>query len=264
MFEWAGLFSLNLVFRRKADGSSFTISNIYGPTCDSLKSAFFQELRHFATLSVGVWTMIGDFNVLLSSQDKNGPISCTSEILAFRDVILDLGLIDLPLLNKSFTWSNGRRQPTLDRLDRAFMSVDWHATFPCSTLRALPRPRSDHSPLLLSAFSFIPSPQVFRFESFWLRYPGLVDVVNKAWVDGSSAAQTAGSFSSKIARVQKGLRSWRTGLVSKIKKQALLCLTWIEWIGKAEELRLLTQEECALRPLLKERFEELSFQEEIK
>ncbi len=228
MNEWAGLFSLNLVLRRKADGSCFTISNVYGPTCDSLKSAFFQELRYIGTLSSGAWTVIGDFNVLLSSQDKNGPISSISEIMAFRDVIHGLGLFDLPLLNKSFTWSNGRRLPTLERLDRAFVSLDWHATFPCSTLRALPRPRSDHSPLLLSAFSFIHSPQVFWFESYWLCYPGLIEVVNKAWVDGSSAAQTASLFSSKIPRVQTELRSWSGGLVSRIKNQAFSA-----WLGSS-------------------------------
>ncbi len=100
MKEWAGSFSLNLVLRRRADGSLFTVSNIYGPTCDSLRTVFFEELRLIGSLIVGVWTMIGDFNVLLSSLDKNGPLSNTSVVLAFRNVIRELGLIDFPLRNK--------------------------------------------------------------------------------------------------------------------------------------------------------------------
>ncbi len=62
---------------------------------------------------------MGDFNSLLSVQDKNGPLSSITDTLAFRNVIHDLGLIDLPLLNMSFTWSNGRRLSTPERLDWA-------------------------------------------------------------------------------------------------------------------------------------------------
>ncbi len=49
-----------------------------------------------------------------------------------------------------------------------------------------------------------------------------------------------------------------------MKKQAHLCLIWIEWLDKAEEVRMLTYVERALRPLLKGRYEEICLQEEIK
>ncbi len=41
-------------------------------------------------------------------------------------------------------------------------------------------------------------------------------------------------------------------------------MIWMEWLDKAEEVRLLTHAERALRPLLKGRYEELCLQEEIK
>lgn len=34
--DWAGLFTLNVVLKRKLDGKVFTLSNIYGPTCATL------------------------------------------------------------------------------------------------------------------------------------------------------------------------------------------------------------------------------------
>ncbi len=52
--DWCGSFTLNVVLRRKADGSHFTISNFYGPTCDSLKPAFFQEIRSIYNLYCGL------------------------------------------------------------------------------------------------------------------------------------------------------------------------------------------------------------------
>nr|CAD1837460.1 unnamed protein product [Ananas comosus var. bracteatus] len=151
--EWNGLFSLTVLLKRKVDGRSFMISNIYGPTAAHLKADFFQELRSIKDFSTRVWTMLGDFNVLLSVEDKNGSTANVADILNFRKVVHDLGLVDLPILNKSFTWTNGGGAPTLERLDRAFISSNWLLAFPHSTLRALPRPHSYHTPLVLSTYS---------------------------------------------------------------------------------------------------------------
>nr|CAD1834076.1 unnamed protein product [Ananas comosus var. bracteatus] len=262
--DWAGLYSLNVVLRRKADGKLFTVSNIYGPTDTTLKAGFFQELRSIRELSVGVWTALGDFNVLLSVADKNGLPSSAGDILSFREVVNEIGWIDLPISNKAFTWTNGRGIPTLERLDRAFVSSDWVLFFPRSTLRALPRPRSDHSPLLLSAYTFIPSPNLFRFETFWLRYPAIVDVVSNSWSSTVVVTDPVTRFSSKIKGIQSALQSWSAGFSSAIRDQANLCLRWIEWLDRAEEVRVLSVLERNLRPKLKARYEELCLQDEIK
>nr|CAD1830576.1 unnamed protein product [Ananas comosus var. bracteatus] len=240
------------------------ISNVYGPTDVTLKAYFFQELRSIHSFSTGIWTLLGDFNVLLSVDDKNGATTHITDILNFREVVHDLQLVDLPILNKAFTWTNGRGVPTLERLDRAFISTNWVLAFPRSTLRALPRPRSDHTPLVLSAFTFIPSTHLFRFESFWLRHPAVFDVVSTAWNSTTSASTPVNQFASKLKSVQTALRNWSVGLSSRLQRQANLCLLWIDWLDKAEERRTLTNLECALRPMLKVRYEELCLQEEIK
>ncbi len=144
------------------------ISNIYGPTIAAYKGAFFQKLKDIGARSRGAWALLGDFNVLLSHRDKNGPPSRVNDVLLFRNTVDALGILDLPISNKRYTWSNGRPNPTLERLDRALISRDWCQLFPRSSLRALPRPRSDHTPLLLTAHSFVPSSHLFRLEAFWL------------------------------------------------------------------------------------------------
>nr|CAD1818104.1 unnamed protein product [Ananas comosus var. bracteatus] len=101
--EWKGSFSLTVLLKRRVDGATFMISNVYGPTTASLRADFFLELRSFSNFTSGAWTMVGDFNVLLSVDDKNGPTSNIADILKFREVVHDLGLVDLPILNKAFT-----------------------------------------------------------------------------------------------------------------------------------------------------------------
>ncbi len=166
--HWAGSFSLNVLLQRKADGLVLLVSNIYGPTDFARRSAFFEELKAISARAPSVWMAMGDFNTLFSVHDKNGTPSNFSEILLFREVINEIGLYDLPLSNRSFTRTNGRRNPTLERLDRAFVSTGWLSSFSHSTWRALSRSRSDHTPLILSAFLFLPAASLFRFEAFWL------------------------------------------------------------------------------------------------
>lgn len=127
------------------------------------------------------WTVLGDFNVLLSVDDKNGPTTNIFYILKFREVVHELGLVDLPILNKSFTWTNGRCALTMERLDRAFVSTEWLLAFSRSTLRALLQPSSDHMPLVLSAYSFILAANIFRFKTFWLHYQPVNDVISTTW-----------------------------------------------------------------------------------
>ncbi len=246
------------------DGTVFTLSNIYGPTFTALKGSFFQELRDIGNRVVGVWAMLGDFNLLLSLSDKNGPPSSVSNILAFRNAISSIGLFDLPLSNRSFTWTNGRPTPMLERLDRALLSQDWLLHFPRSTLRALPRPTSDHSPLLLTAFSFVPAAHLFRFESFWLRHREAANLITTTWASTSNGTDPVFRFSNKLGSVAGNLKDWSVGLSLAIKRQGSTYLAWIDWLDRAEELRCLRVEELQLRRRLKMRFDELSLQDELR
>ena len=49
----------------------------------------------------------------------------SSDMRPFRGVLDDLELDEVHLSGRPFTWMNGRDRPTLERLDRAFASVEW-------------------------------------------------------------------------------------------------------------------------------------------
>nr|CAD1844318.1 unnamed protein product [Ananas comosus var. bracteatus] len=88
MFRGLGwIFSLNVVLKRKRDGSVFMLSNIYGPTCASLKAAFFRELRHLGQRSRGVWAAMGDSMPYFPCTTKMVRSLSTTDILQFRRLL---------------------------------------------------------------------------------------------------------------------------------------------------------------------------------
>lgn len=80
-----------------------------------------------------------------------------------------------------FTWSNGRNRPTLERLDRAFTSLDWLHVHPCHQLRCLSSDCSGHAPLLLVLNTEPWAAPCFRFDNYWTKNEGFTDVVTVSW-----------------------------------------------------------------------------------
>ena len=53
-----------------------------------------------------------------------------NDILLFNDIISHLGLTELPLKGRSYTWSNMQVEPLLQQLDWFFTSPAWTHIFP--------------------------------------------------------------------------------------------------------------------------------------
>lgn len=62
----------------------------------------------------------------------------------FNGLIDDCGLIDLPLSNGKFTWSNGRDGVVCSRIDRFLLSQKWVDYFSNPRQALGPKFTSDH------------------------------------------------------------------------------------------------------------------------
>lgn len=68
-----GEFTLTTRFSLRADGCSFTLTNVYAPANREDKPAFAAELTSVAATVSGPWILIGDFNLTRAPEDKNNP-----------------------------------------------------------------------------------------------------------------------------------------------------------------------------------------------
>jgi hypothetical protein len=67
--------------------------------------------------SVENWILLGDFNFRHSPDNRNKEGGNINDMFLFNEIIGLLGLLELPLKGRSYTWSNMQRAPLLEQLD---------------------------------------------------------------------------------------------------------------------------------------------------
>jgi endonuclease/exonuclease/phosphatase family metal-dependent hydrolase len=153
------------------------IINVYGPCTHDLKPAFLSSLEQIVSSISGHVAIMGDFNLIRSPRDKSNDNFNTSEVASFNDFINNFGLIEIPLLDRQFTWSNLQDTPILACLDHVLVNSDWSFALSDSTLTSSSCPTSDHVPLHLSASSKAPRSAVFQMENSWLLHSSFPPIV---------------------------------------------------------------------------------------
>jgi hypothetical protein len=149
----------------------FAVTNVYGSADHSHTDLFLSDLHDIAAIiSNPAWIPIRDLNLTHypPPADKSTPTFNASLASHYNQVIDALQLIELPLLDHLFTWTNKRAEPTLARLDRAFFNIGFGDGFPGATLTSSHCPTSDHTPLIASIQTNIPKPNAFKLERSWL------------------------------------------------------------------------------------------------
>jgi len=158
---------------------------------------------------------------------------------------------ELYLHGRLYTWSNERRSPTLERIDRAFATVPWLEMFTTHHLRTLSSDSSDHAPLLLQLCTEPWAKPRFRFEPFWVRLDGYQEVVAQAWECQVPSVDACRLLDIKFRRTARALQSWSMRKVGSVRLQLYMTREIIAQLDKAQESRMLTNDELAWRRDLK-------------
>jgi exonuclease III len=185
-------YTLTLRLQTFISPTDIWVTNVYAPTDHTLKQSFLDELQNIQPPPHTPWIILGDFNLMRYSTDKNQNNFRKNEADLFNDAINQLSLIELPLMDRAFTWSNNKQSPTLEKIDRAFINIEWAHTFPNSSISSLTRFVSDHVPIVASISTSAPRPAFFKFENSWASYAACRQIIIDLWASTNHCRRRPG------------------------------------------------------------------------
>lgn len=169
----------------------------------------------------------------------------------FMRFLNDLELKELHLHCQLYTWSNERAHPTLVRIDRIFVSLEWEDRFVNCHLQSLSTDCSDHVPLLLHTNVQPTTHRRFHFETIWPRLPGYLETVAMAWHNTLQDADRLRILDYKLRNTARALQSWSQRFIGSVRLQLAVAREVVQRLESAQDRRPLTPEEQELRKELK-------------
>jgi hypothetical protein len=185
-----------------------------------------------------------------SVQDSNKIGGNMNDIFTFNEIISNLGLQEIPLKEKKYTWLNMQEDPLLEQIDWRFTSTNWIQSYLNTLMLPLPRPTSDHTPCKVQIGTTIPKAQTFRFENHLLQHPGFFELVQSVWNTEVRENSIASRLAAKFKFLRKVLKRWGKTL-SELNNTIRNCNETIAILDVLEERRQLFRQEFTFRNILK-------------
>jgi hypothetical protein len=158
---------------------------------------------------------------------------------------------EVNLNGRLFTWSNERAHPTLERIDRTFVTAEWEVFYPFHDLQALASQCSDHAPLLLRTDNCFSAKKRFQFQSYWPRFPGYREVVQRAWSCPLRHANSFHRLDWLSRNTARALKSYSDKSIGCIKIQLEIAKEVVHRLEAARDKCTLAAHEESLRQELK-------------
>lgn len=167
--QW-NLNMINVLVKNNYNSVEWLLTCFYGSPKHDMKLEVMGNLENIAhriNLNSMPWLVIGDLNIILNSEEKEGGLPFNrTKMNHILNLIQRTGLEDLGYKRNIFTWSNNRQGMAniKQRLDRAMANAQWNIEFKEASLGNLVAIGSDHGPICLSLQPvFIPLSHCFKF-----------------------------------------------------------------------------------------------------
>ena len=131
------------------------------------------------------------------------------------------------------------------------------------TQRCLPRPVSDHFPILLDSDGVRTGLAPFRFELMWLKYEGFKDILKGWWQNLHFYGFFSFIFSAKLKALKDILKDWNRDVFGKVETNKEDALRRVSFWDDREKVRGLSLEEAKERVKARADFKSWALMEEI-
>ena len=201
----------NLIDMKVSSAShSWFVTCVYGNPVTSLRSIVWDKLTTFGLTRSEAWCMIGDFNAILSNEEKlGGPVRDLISFHSFQSMLADCDMSEISSSGDGFTWGGVRNKQWIQcKLDRSFANPAWLTMFPKVHQWFLEKLGSDHKPVLVKFFNdkkFFT--RQFWFDKRWAEDPSFLEVFQRAW--NKDSVLDASSFVSRSENCKLAIQLWK-------------------------------------------------------
>ena len=206
-------YHIDAVITNSGNGFLWRFTGFYGHPETHLREDSWKLLSFLNSQYNLPWFCCGDFNEILSMNEKIGGVSRSQcQMDKFRQAVNLCGFKDLGYYGPDFTWCNMKEgsDRILLRLDRAFANSEWLDHFKDQSVFHLVESTSDHCILIItnSPCSGYKRNRRFHFEAMWTKREDCKAVIDAIWCSGSLASTPEG-IASNLQRCADALSCWK-------------------------------------------------------
>ncbi|PNX93718.1 cysteine-rich receptor-like protein kinase [Trifolium pratense] len=248
-FQGQGYMGVLLEWGREK--KKYVILNVYAP-CDlnGKKRLWVDILVAKQSVAAEFWCVLGDFNSIMGQEERqrgSGSMSypgSSEDSMWFNIFLQRLGLSDLPLFGRKFTWvqPNGR---CMSRLDRIMVSSNWLEEWGDTNLWALSRDVSDHCPIILRYSNHDWGPKPFRFNNHWLNNKGFKGIVLSGWSSVETQGWKVYIVKGNLKALKNVLKCWNKEVYGELEAKVANLSREIDRLDIKREGEGLSEEENA-------------------
>ncbi|KAE8798436.1 Elongation factor 1-alpha [Hordeum vulgare] len=243
------------------NGSVWRMTGVYGESAGERKKETWRTLKLLGQQHQDgrPWLCLGDFNEILTSDEKEGGIERPQACMdSFRESLERCGLCDIGFEGDKFTWSNHSQELNsyiCERLDRATANARWCEAFPeFEVINSIPR-HSDHRPIIVNTkgegrIRSGKGDGSFRFEAWWLEEEGCTEEIQGAWEESWMTGE--GGVARAMRRVAGRMRKWHKGVVGELEGRVKKARAELERCMRSPPSEHKVREEARLRCVLRE------------
>ena len=168
IMDWRGQHVVSAHLLRRADGLHFVFASGYGPMVPTVWGDLWEDLIQLCRIFPNPPVLIGgDFNVMLADADQpNNTEGRDQGSVRSREVLAQLGLGEMGPFDRRFTWRGPMSQSRIDRFLSSTEILNIHAL---AEVTSLPRPLSNHTPLIWASQVGLVRTTYFKVDRSWFR-----------------------------------------------------------------------------------------------
>ncbi|XP_062118423.1 uncharacterized protein LOC133832049 [Humulus lupulus] len=179
---WCSSQLIHLEVATTDDRNKFKVIFVYAFNKEDERRALWKDLCALAALEP--WLVLGDFNDILSKDERIGTKVKFNSSNEFARCVADCCLEDVKFSGNFFTWTNKQHgdDRIFSKIDRILANQAWLDVFSAAEAVFLSEGMFDHCPGLLTVYQEeFNGKKLFKYFIMWSSFPGFGDRVKCCW-----------------------------------------------------------------------------------